>query len=314
MNDTFQSARKFIYRNARPLDLARWQYHFEKGAKKEVLNALSYYQNADGGFGHGLEADSWNPNSSPIQTWTATEILHEIDFTDNTHPMIQGLLNYLESGKNFDGQFWYNTVKSNNDYPHAPWWHTDSNSTCHNDYNPTACLAGFIIRFADKQSKLYKMGCHIAKEAIDQLLTVQRQNDMHTTLCYIRLMEYCKEAGVCNLFDMSAFRHKMIKQVKDSITQNIAQWETSYICKPSQFFNSKDSIFYADNKTIAEYECEYIIQSQLVDGSWNIPWNWDGYPEQWAISKNYWKANGIILNLLYLQGFEKLSPDDIKQV
>lgn len=79
MNTTFQNARKFIYRNARPLDLARWQYHFENGSAEAVINALSYYQNDDGGFGYALEADAWNPNSSPIQTWTATEILREIN-------------------------------------------------------------------------------------------------------------------------------------------------------------------------------------------------------------------------------------------
>ena len=44
---TFEKARDFIYRNARPLDLARWQYHFENGSKEAVLKALSYYQNAD---------------------------------------------------------------------------------------------------------------------------------------------------------------------------------------------------------------------------------------------------------------------------
>ena len=27
----FQSIKRWMYRNARPLDLARWQYHFENG-------------------------------------------------------------------------------------------------------------------------------------------------------------------------------------------------------------------------------------------------------------------------------------------
>lgn len=125
MNQTFKKAHTFIYRNARPLDLARWRYHFEGGSKEAVLTALAAYQNEDGGFGHALEPDVWNPNSSPIQTWTATEILREIDFTDNTHPIIQGILSHLASGKDFDGKFWYNTVRSNNNYPHAPWWHTE---------------------------------------------------------------------------------------------------------------------------------------------------------------------------------------------
>ena len=106
MNQTFEKARTFIYRNARPLDVARWQYHFVGGSKETVLTALAAYQNEDGGFGHALEADAWNPNSAPMQTWTATEILREIDFTDATHPIIQGILRYLVSGQVFTGQYW----------------------------------------------------------------------------------------------------------------------------------------------------------------------------------------------------------------
>ena len=40
---TFEKAREFIYRNARPLDLARWQYHFENGSGEAVLHALSSF-------------------------------------------------------------------------------------------------------------------------------------------------------------------------------------------------------------------------------------------------------------------------------
>lgn len=302
MSILFENARKFIYRNARPLDLARWQYHFENGSRENVLKALAVYQNTDGGFGHALETDSWNPDSSPIQTWEATEILREIDFTDSDHPIIKGILNYLESKKEFGGQLWYNTIKSNNDYPHAPWWHWESDSTCHKNYNPTACLAGFIIRFADNSSSLYNLGCKIAKEAFEYFMLEQSEIDMHTTSCFIRLMQYCEEAKVDNIIDVSALKDKLKEQVKHSITADITSWKTSYICKPSQFFHTKDSIFYDDNKEISEYECEYIKETQMEDGSWNIPWSWVQYPDQWAISKNWWKANEVINNVLYLKG------------
>lgn len=39
-NLTFNRARLFIYRNACPLDIARWQYLFESGSKDSVLTAL----------------------------------------------------------------------------------------------------------------------------------------------------------------------------------------------------------------------------------------------------------------------------------
>ena len=74
----YNQARSFVYKNARPLDLARWKYLFEGGSKEDVLTALAAYQNEDGGFGHALEPDCWNPDSSPIQTWVATEIIKEV--------------------------------------------------------------------------------------------------------------------------------------------------------------------------------------------------------------------------------------------
>ncbi|MGM9601024.1 MAG: hypothetical protein ACI3W5_05490 [Faecousia sp.] len=136
-------AQAFIYQNARPLDLARWQYLFENGSRESVLKALAVYQNADGGFGHGLEADCWNPESSPIQTWAATEILREVHMNEKTHPMIQGILRYLETTEDFDGHSWANTIPSNDRYPHAPWWsYTPAEEI---NYNPTASLIGFVL-------------------------------------------------------------------------------------------------------------------------------------------------------------------------
>ena len=119
-------------------------------------------------------------------------------------------------------------------------------------------------------------------------------------------MQYCEEAKDTTVIDLSELKGKIKEQVKNSITSDITSWKTSYSCKPSQFFHSKDSLFYDDNKDISLYECEYIEETQLEDGSWNIPWSWDEYLEQWAISKNWWKVNGIISNLLYLNGFSKL--------
>lgn len=57
MKEIVQKAKNFIYRNARPLDFARWQYHFENGRAEDAINVLSHYQNEDGGFGHALEPD-----------------------------------------------------------------------------------------------------------------------------------------------------------------------------------------------------------------------------------------------------------------
>ena len=301
---TFERARTYIYRNARPLDLARFQFHFENGSKEKVMDVLSYYQNEDGGCGHAIEADCWNPNSIPLHSNGAGDIIREIDYTDATHPLIQGLLKYYGSGKDFDGKHWCVTVESNNHYPHAPWWHTDSVSTCHTDYNGTAQIAGFIIRYADRSSDIFSLGVRIANEAVEALLS-EGITDMHTCACYVRMAELIEKAGVTDLIPYNHLKEKLHESVNQLIVKDKEEWG-GYICKPSQFIESRESEYYAANKEMAEYECEFIIKTQLEDGSWDIPWQWEDYPDEWAISKNWWKSHVIILNLLYLKGFGKL--------
>ena len=60
----FEHAEAFILDNATTLHQARFRYHFKGEDNRAVLQALSDYQNVDGGFGHGLESDLRTQNSS----------------------------------------------------------------------------------------------------------------------------------------------------------------------------------------------------------------------------------------------------------
>lgn len=299
-----QKAKEFIYRNARPLDLTRFQYHFENGSKEAVMNALSYYQNEDGGFGHAVEADCWNPNSIPLHSNQAGNIIQEIDFEDAGHPVIQGLLNWYAGGEHFDGKTWAVTVASNNDYPHAPWWHTDSDSSCHTDYNGTASIAGFIVRYAQKDSDLFCLGVRIAKEAISAL-SPDEIMDEHTCACYMRMAELFEKGNATEYIPFDELKEKLHKSINKLIVTDTSEWG-GYVCLPHCFINSKESEYYPDNKKAADQECEYIIKTQLADGSWDVPWGWGDYPDEWAVSKNWWKGHIIIERLLYLRGFGRI--------
>lgn len=117
----FNQIKNWIYRNARPLEFARWKYHFENGNPHDVITVLSIYQNEDGCFGNAVEADSWNPHSSPYSTGYVIGLLEEINFNTKTHPLIQNMLRYLENTPDFNGKYWPALIKSNDNYPHAPW-------------------------------------------------------------------------------------------------------------------------------------------------------------------------------------------------
>ena len=296
---SFESARSFVYKNARPLDLARWMYQFEDGSKQNVLKFLAAYQNADGGFGHALEPDCWNPHSSPIQTWTATQIIKEIALEDKQHPIVLGILNYLNSGKDFDGHTWANSISSNNDFPHAPWW--GYYSAPETTYNPTASLIGFILKFADKNSELAGKAGFLTLEAFSYFRLHYPLDAMHTVANFVDLYEYLKESGHQALVDMAEIKRLLQSQIQQVVTYDTSKWGVDYVCKPSLFIDSKSSDFYEDNKPICDYECEFLANTQQADGTWAVTWGWGDYPEEWSISKNWWKSDLIIKNMKFLK-------------
>lgn len=160
------------------------------------------------------------------------------------------------------------------------------------------------MRYADRNSELFRLGLRVVNEAVEAFLT-EEQNDKHTCACYVRMLEYVEKAGLTDRIKYDLLKAKLHENVKKFIQTDKSKWK-GYICKPSDFFISKDSEYYAENQEMAEYECEFIINGQLEDGSWNISWAWQDYPEEWAISRNWWKGNNIIVNLLYLKGMGRL--------
>lgn len=304
MNEIFCKARSFMYRNARPLDLARFQYHFEGGSAENVLHVLSFYQNKDGGFGHAIEADCWNPNSIPLHSNGAGSIIAEIGWTDAQHPVIAKLVDWYASGVHFNGKSWAVTVESNNHYPHAPWWHTESVSTCHTDYNGTAQIAGFLIRYAPRGSEAFQLGVRVAGEAI-AALDPQTLLDSHTCACYQRMAELIEQAGAQALFPFDELQDELRRSIHRLIETDTQKW-SGYVCRPSRFISGRLSEYYADNREIADYECEFLAATQLEDGSWPVTWSWSAYPEEWAVAKNWWKGQILLENLLYLKGFDRL--------
>ena len=300
----FELARTFIYRNARPLDLARWQYHFEQGSRENVLRALAAYQNEDGGFGHALEADSFNPHSCPIQTLTAAVILKEIGLTDPAHPIIQGMLRYLDSGADFDEAHhqWLNTVPSNNDYPCAVWWKYGENGSSFR-YNPTAGLVGFLLRFASPDSALYRKALVLAKEAVDWFLTQEPEAEQHVAACFIGLYEDCAAAGV-EPFDRSALRQRLSETLHLCLDDAPEKWGKEYAAMPSDLITGKESDFYPECAPVIAAQCDFIRRSQLPDGSFAVVWQWWNDHREYELAANWWKSDITVKNMLFQKRFD----------
>lgn len=297
----------WMRRNARTLDMARWNYHFAGGPQSAVLEALAAFQNEDGGFGHALEPDAWNPHSSPLQTSTAVELLLELEITDNRHPIVQGILKYLDSGADMDGDTWHNVIPSNNNYPHAPWWHTDSSSTSHSPFNPSAILAGFILRVADQDSQLYARGTDIALKLSDSFLR-NPGIERHPLKCVLILLDCIGRSGLQGRFPYEQLIAAAEDRINRLLEASAADW-SGYSTRPSVFIETPDSLGFKANAAMLERDLDYIIAGRNSEGLWDLTWSWDGYDKAFALSENWWKAVIAINNLRLLRAFGRLDGE-----
>ncbi len=305
---SFDEIRTWIYRNARPLDLALWQYYFEEGSREAVLSILSLYQNEDGGFGNALEPDSWNPNSSPYTTHRAIGILKDINFADKNHPLIQGIFKFIESGIHQSDMGWLFSIPSNNHYPHAPWWTYDPEANEYESIGVSAGIAIFILQFGDKESQLYKRALSIVVKLIDKLYVLGEFGEMGLG-GYCELLERIPQLGLSSGFDMDFLLGRVRRLVQDSIEKDISKW-IYHVKRPSDFITSPNSIFYGDNEELMQKELDYIIESRPENGVWGIDWSWFEnntiYPKEFAISENWWKADTAIGKLKLLRIFNRM--------
>ena len=174
---------KYITENARPLELAVYRYFFEGGSNRNVIGELSRFQNSDGGFGHALEPDFFNPNSSPIATNDAIITLARVKALDRDSDMVKGIAQYLDTHESFDEdkKRWLFAIDSNKDYPHAIWWEKKGDGI--SKFNPSVSLATFMVCYG-KRTPIYE---EIIKEAIEYLRNGEISGD--DVNCYLLAYE-----------------------------------------------------------------------------------------------------------------------------
>lgn len=297
----FNQVTAWMWRNARPLEMMRYLYHFKEGDVKDVLEALAAFQNEDGGFGHALEPDAWNPHSSPIQTWAAIEIIRELeDIKEDA--IINKLLHYLDTTIYYEEGKFARSIPSNDDFPHAPWW--THKEDAFEGYNPSASLTGFILRYGHEQMARYEAAKKMAKEVYQYLVSNGCQ-EMHELHCIIELYDDLMASELKLDIDMELFKSKLIESASNLIEKDTDKW-TDYTCVPSRFVKGPNSMFITGVESLMEQELdrmEAVLETQTI---WDIPWAWGNSPEAFAISRKWWQGSLAVKHLLLLKAFKRI--------
>lgn len=291
---------RWIHRNARGLELAKWRFYFEGGDAESVIDELQYYQNTDGGFGHALEADCWNPASAPSQMFYAIHILHELAYQDTTHPVIQNMLCYLESGKDMVDGFWVSILPSNNQYPHAPWW-TKTDRKTFDVYMPNADICWFILKFAQKDSPLYDRAVSMVQRMLNLFLS-QNEVEPHSLESMMFLLrELQKTDSSCGQLEDAATAHG-IQLLRGLIEVNPDTW-TAYCITPSFFIHDRLHPLYPEYRELLKLEVQRLMETRDADGCWDINWVWQEYESAYRLSANWWKSSVTMQKLMLYETF-----------
>jgi hypothetical protein len=118
-SEQLERAKHFVYQHGRLLERKLFAYCFEDGTRAACVRALRAYQNEDGGFGNGLEADLLCPDSTAIGAETAMYVLEMLD--RQCGEMVERLARWVITNQSEEGTIPH-PPKGLFDYPFQPWW------------------------------------------------------------------------------------------------------------------------------------------------------------------------------------------------
>lgn len=272
-----------------------YDFHFEDGSAANVLAALGHYQNSDGGFGHGLEADLRTKQSSVIATTVGLQLITETGAFESS--MARDAIRYLED--QFTGHHWPLINADCNDAPHAPWWTWDETMMMRDGFhpNPSAEVLSYLITWC-------AMGKSTRQELLDVALDHIANNtlEMHDLLCYLRLFETPKLPGSVAKELLPA----LLSQAYELVKVRAVDWE-EYGLTPLDVVTRPTSPLASFFGEALEANFEHRIGRQNEDGSWSPTWSWgNSYPEAWRHAEREIKGILTLRFLIQLKAFDRL--------
>lgn len=288
-----------IYNQGRDLEVALFNHYFIEEDKETVSFALSIYQNEDGGFGHGLEPDNTNPNSSPFQTSYALELLVDLGYNKNnmdefTQEMILNATAYLS--ETLENNLWLATVPSNNSYSSAIWWKHQEGINAF-DENPTVSIIGTLLQLVDESHHFYKTLLELQDKYYAQFMEKEIK-DKHLLSCYIHFYQGLK---VTHKHDHKVFKERLEHLINQSL-DDVKDWMDGYRTTPFSYPIYEDS--FGISESLIQQNLE-VLKETYQYNHWNINFTWGNEDEGFDVQSIKWQAIVTIHNLRLIKRYQE---------
>ena len=295
-----KAAEQFIFKNARPFEKAAAEVLICGQSPEKALNELKKFQNADGGFGHALEADNWNPNSNPIATNDAITWLYRMNTLNADMGITEGIVRYLDSRNSFDEteKKWLCCIDSNTNYPHAIWWEKKGNGIY--GFNPTVSLSAFMVCFG-KRTFIFE---EILKESVYYLGTADRI-DGDELKCFLLAYELLKAKSINDVIDLDKMKRLISERIIKAICTDTKKYGVEYVTTPSDFFSGVYLEFASERVApLIRAELDILKDIQKSDGGFDISWKWLTLYSEFEQARNWWRPRVTLEKLLFHRSFE----------
>ncbi len=256
-----------IYNKAQDLDVAILNYVL--GDDTFYLDALSLFQNKDGGFGHNLYIDNYNLNSTAYTSYYALKLLY-LYKNDNKQKqlMLNRVLTYLYHKAIYVNDLLIKVTSDNDNYAHSSYF----NYVNEGDLSLTCGVIGLTLLSTDNKSPYNK-------------LAVEKYQKIKNTINKI------------NQIDLAILIAGLDKRnIKHNYTLNEDELNINNIVEINEYL--------AVNKELLERALNNLVLTINNNGLWDVKLNWgNNYPEQ-ATAEIKWCFRRTVMNFYYLKKYK----------
>lgn len=299
--DQWHAARSFLLQKARPLEAARFRFHFQQGTAGEVLAALAAYRNPGGGFGRALESDLRTPSSSILATSVALQILGEVNAPAD-HPLVQGALAYLLASYDSATQHWRIIPPEAEESPRASWWAAEGLEDRFNHFllNPRAELLGSLWHYAGPTRIAWLE--QITSTVVDAVVAYSQPLDGNELLCVLRL---CETEQLPQPLQ-ARLTQRLRSDVVAAVVTTPERWG-DYVLHPLEVAPTPDSPYAVLFADAIQTNLDYLLDTQGADGAWSPVWSWAALNEAaWRKAEQEWKGVLTLDALLALAAWGRI--------
>lgn len=276
----------FVWRNARFLERAIFEYHFYNAPPTHILDILRAYQREDGGFGHALEPDLRASDSHPLFVEFALRTLYDCQLRDTK--IARYACDFLAKHADFD-QGIPTIFPSSQLYPRAKHW---VNRNMDPSMDRLIGLVGLVNWQGINHSWL--------KQAVDVCLNHVMSltiTDAHTIL-----NAFCLIESVATKRDVEPLYQKLTNDLLNAQYFSLNVPVTTYSLTPLTFAPTPDSYcrpIFSQQHIDAHLDALLLLQMQ--DGGWPIQWMPPSRMARWE-----WRAHKTVYALITLRAYRKL--------